>query len=377
MKPKKRYIDTQIKEFLKDRMVFIGGPRQVGKTTLGISFLTPSTKQSNAYLNWDDVSDRKKIREGNLPNAKVILLDEIHKYVRWRSLVKGFYDKLSDITKFIVTGSAMLDHYRRGGDSLLGRYRYIRLHPFSLYELNLKTKREVESLIKYGGFPEPYLKKDDKFLKLWHKERSYRIVYDDIRDLENIKDLNSIELLIDILPEKTSSLYSPNSIAEDLEVNYRTVENWTKILEQVYYCFRISPYGAPKIKALKKQKKLYLWDWSEIVDVGDKFENFVAANLLKYCHFNEDTQGDKCELRYLRDVEGREVDFVVLKNKVAEFAVECKIKYKSISKNLFYFKERTKIKTFYIVHLGEEDFMHKSGIRVIPFINFCYEILKV
>jgi predicted AAA+ superfamily ATPase len=236
-------------------MVFIGGPRQVGKTTLGLSFLTPANLKNPAYLNWDDLSSRALIRSGELPPAKILLLDEIHKFKSWRSLIKGFYDKRRDEQKFIVTGSAMLDHYRRGGDSLLGRYRYLRLHPLSILELKTSSKTDLAHLLRFGGFPEPFYKATERELRLWHRERLYRIVNDDIRGLENLREYSAIELLADSLPRRVGSVLSINALAKDLSVNFRTAESWIKILEQVYYCYRLSPYGAPRLKAVKKEKK--------------------------------------------------------------------------------------------------------------------------
>ncbi|HMO17273.1 MAG TPA: ATP-binding protein [Oligoflexia bacterium] len=377
MKPAGRYIKSSVLEFLEKRMVFIGGPRQVGKTTLALSFIRPSSRTNSSYLNWDDIHSRSLIRKGELPDSKIILLDEIHKYRGWRNLVKGFFDKRKDSQKFIITGSARLDYYRRGGDSLLGRYRYIRLHPFSVSELGIHTKNDLESLLAFGGFPEPFMESTEKFLKLWHRERLYRIVNDDIRDLENIKNLNSLEILAEILPERVASPLSVSSLAEDLSVNYRTIEKWIQVLEQVYFCYRISPFGSPKIRAVKKEKKLYLWDWSQNLDQGSRFENMVASHLLKYCHFLEDTEGDVMELRYLRDTDRREIDFVVLKNKKPIFAVECKTGEKDVSKHISYFKDRTEIPKFYQVHLGSKDYLKETGVRVLPFLTFCKEVLGV
>ena len=374
---KDRYLTTHIKDFLANRMVFIGGPRQVGKTTLGLSFLQPPNRHNSAYLNWDDLHSRDLIKKGELPNSDIILLDEIHKFKQWRSLVKGFYDKRKEVQKFLVTGSARLDYYRRGGDSLLGRYRYLRLHPFTVEELKLCSNNDLQQLLSYGGFPEPFMMASDRFIRLWHKERVYRIINDDIRDLENLKDLSSLELLADALPDKVGSPLSINALAGDLSVNFRTVESWIRVLERLYFCYRISPYGAPKIRAVKKAKKLYLWDWSQVQEAGPRFENMVAGHLLKYCHALEDIDGQNMELRFLRDKDGREVDFVVLKNKKAVFAVECKTGEQALSKHINYFKTKASINTFYQVHLGDKDYLKESGVRVMPFLRFCNEVLKI
>lgn len=369
-----RYLETSLEKFLHKRMVFVGGPRQVGKTTMCLRFLDPPKVENPAYMNWDDLNDKKALKNGELPNSKIVVLDELHKFKLWRNLVKGFYDKKKNVQKFIVTGSARLDYYRRGGDSLLGRYRYLRLHPLSVGELGLQTSKEVSQLLQFGGFPEPYFAKDETEWKLWSRERLYRIVNDDIRDLEAVRDISNIELLAENLPDRVGSPLSINNIANDLAVNHRTAENWVKILERVYYCFRIAPFGATKINAVKKEKKLYLWDWSQVETSGSRFENLVASHLLKYCHFLEDTQGDAMELRFLRDVEKREVDFVVLKNKKPIFAVECKTGEKKVSEHLRYFKSRTTIPLFFQVHLGTRDFSPQEGVRVLPFTTFSKEL---
>lgn len=375
MSDTKRYLFELIEEYLDSRMVFIGGPRQVGKTTVGLSFLKPPSVSNPAYLNWDDLNSKALLKKGELPADKIILLDEMHKYKNWRSLIKGFYDKRKESQKFIVTGSARLDHYRRGGDSLLGRYRYLRLHPFSVSELKITSAADLEHLLHFGGFPEPFIAAKERFLKLWHKERLYRIVNDDIRNLENLREYSMIEVLAETLPTRVGSVLSVNSLAEDLSVNYRTAENWLRILEQVYYCYRIMPFGSAKIKAVKKEKKLYLWDWSSIESPGAKFENLVASQLLQYCNYLEDSEGDSMELRFLRDIDKREIDFVVLKNKKPLFAVECKTGEKKTSPHLRYFKERTDIPFFFQVHRGNNDSLVEDRIRVIPFLKFCSEIL--
>lgn len=369
-----RYLANQIKLDLEERMIFIGGPRQVGKTTFSKSFLTSESQ----YLTWDNLKDRKLIQKHELDTTSNILaLDEIHKYSRWRSLLKGIYDKHKDYLKIIVTGSARLDYFRKGGDSLFGRYHYFRMHPLSATEVaqhRVPTEEDVLDLLKFGGFPEPFLKKSETFLRRWQNERNEKIFHSDLRDLVTLKDYSAIELLNSILPERVGSLLSRNSLAEDLEKSAHTIEAWLVLLENIYSCYRISAFGSPKVKAIKKQQKLYLWDWSIIENKGPRFENMVASHLLKYCHFLEDTQGHKMELRYLRDTQGHEVDFVVLKNKQALFAVECKTGDKMLSPHIEYFKSRTKIPNFYQVHLGKKEFGHPSTGKMLPFWKFCIEV---
>lgn len=374
-KPLLRYLADSIKADLQSKMVFLGGPRQVGKTTLALSLLKADKRRHSGYLNWDDPRVRPELLRGNLPaNESLVVLDEIHKYPRWRNLVKGLYDTRGDQISFLVTGSARLDHYRKGGDSLQGRYHHYRLHPFSLSELNTTaSKSDLEALMQFGGFPEPLLSGEVRKWRRWQRERLSRVVYEDLRNLENVRQIALIELLLDALPDRVGSPLSIRSLSEDLQVAHATVDRWLRILENLYVCFRLPPFGAPRIRAVKKETKLYFWDWSQARDKGERFENLVACHLLKYCHHLEDTDGYRMELRFLRDTDLREVDFVVLQDRKPLFAVECKSGEKSPSKAIDYFRQRTDIPVFYQVHLGKRDYV-SNETRVLPFQTFCQEL---
>jgi predicted AAA+ superfamily ATPase len=356
------------------KMAFIGGPRQVGKTTMALQLLGPRASEKHpAYFNWDDPRAAARLRRLELPPGEPLLvLDEIHKYARWRNLVKGLYDVEKSTRRIVVTGSARLDHYRKGGDSLANRYRYFRLHPLSLGELG-GGRAELEALLRFGGFPEPLLRQNETEHRIWQRDRTTRVVREDLRDLEHVREVSLVEHLVDLLPARVGSPLSVKNLSGDLEVDHKTVERWLQILENLYLCFRVSPFGAPRVRAVKKERKLYLWDWSAVEDPGPRFENLVASQLLKYCHWIEDTEGFPMELRYLRDTDKREVDFVVVRKGKPEFAVECKASDRSPSPALSYFAERTGIPRFFQVHLGNAH--HQSGrVTVLPFARLCEEL---
>ncbi len=373
-----RYIAEPVTSDLADRMVFVGGPRQVGKTTFALSLLPHGSDESSpAYLNWDYLADREAILAARLPpRQRLIIFDELHKYAGWRGLIKGLYDKHRSSLSFLVTGSARLDYYRKGGDSLQGRYHYYRLHPFSLSECGRRPDAQsVAHLLRFGGFPEPFLRGEERFHRRWLREHSERVVHEDLRDLEHVREVSRLDLLLAHLPSCVGAPLSVNRLRKLLQASHESVERWIAAFERLYLCYRLAPFGSARIRAVRKERKLYFWDWSRVDDPGPRFENLVAGHLLKYCHLVEDTEGHAMELRFVRDTDGREIDFVVLRDGQPELAVECKSGDRSAAPACRYFRERTEIPRFYQVHLGVADFGDAdTGTRVLPFPTFCDEL---
>lgn len=375
-----RFLAEYIQRDLKKKMVFLGGPRQVGKTTLSLQLLESKNETHPGYLNWDVPRHRQAILKEQLPsNQKLIVLDEIHKYRQWRNLLKGLYDSTKSTHSFLITGSARLDVLRRGGDSLQGRFYSYRLHPLSLFEVDKNCSvSSLKQLLKFGGFPEPFFTQDETEWKRWQNLRKTRVLQEDILSIEAIRQVSELDLLMDILPSRVGSSLSIKNLRQDLSVAHETIERYVQILENLYYCYRIPPYGPPRLKAVKKEQKCYMWDWSLCENKGALVENFLASQLLKYCHFHEDVFGEKMELRFLRDHDGHEIDFIVLKNKQPLFGVECKSGDSQISSHIKYYAERTKIPQFFQTHLGNKDYEHPGQrTRVLPLNRFCRDILKI
>lgn len=362
-----RYLKKQVLQDLDRKMVFVGGARQVGKTTLAKTIL----RDDRGYLSWDIVEHRDNILRHNFPVTELIVFDEIHKYRTWRNYLKGIYDNPSRKFKILVIGSARLDIYRFGGDSLQGRYHFLRLHPLSVAELGIQSQEDFITLLNLGGFPEPFFGGSEIEAKRWSKEYRSRLVREDINSLERVEDLGNIELMMTRLPELVGSPLSINSLREDLQIGHKTAAKWLNILERLYAIFRLSPFGSPKIKAVKKEQKHYHFDWSLVKDPSLRFENLVACHLLKWVNYEEDTKGRDIELRYLRDITAREVDFVIVEDKKPLMLIECKWNDVSISPALIYFKKRfPQAEAYQISAVGEKDYQNEDGIRVCNWRQF-------
>jgi uncharacterized protein len=345
----KRYCEDYIADDLKKKMVFLGGPRQVGKTTLSKRLCQDDTNgQSKClYLNWDVVEDRRVILAKQwLPSTPLVIFDELHKYPRWKQWIKGVYDSKLSEQEYLVTGSARLDVYKRGGDSLMGRYHYWRLHPFTIDEVpqNISIDDAYRRLLEHGGFPEPFLMNDARESRRWRRERFDRVLREDVRDLENIRSLQTLSLFSDALRERTSNIIVLANLAQDLEVSPKTAKSWLSLVEKMYIAFAVYPFLSRNIpRSILKPPKVYFFDNADVLNNdGAKLENFVATTLLKRLHFMEDYYGYRCVLHYIRDKDGREVDFAVFVEGKIELLIEVKLTDDGISSSLKYYTEKLK-----------------------------------
>ena len=390
-----RRILQAIQKDLSRKMVLLAGARRCGKTTIGRA-LAKSMK--GQYYNWDIASDRKKIRKYELdPDAGLWVFDEIHKMRHWRNWLKGLFDEHQGHHQILVTGSAKLEVYGRGGDSLQGRYYLHHLHPFTFSELQqipqanttiniidgipklpINAKKGAEKLLRQlenmGGFPEPFLSASTTEAARWRTSYFHRLVEEEVRSLEGIKNLDQMELLLDRLPETVGSVLSINSLREDLEVAFETVKNWIRIFENLFSVFRIPPFGPAKIKAVKKEQKLYFWDWAAVPDMAHRFENLIAVHLMRLCHWCEDLYGEKVELRYFRTRMGHAVDFILLRKGKPWVAIEVKDSDRPVDPNLKYLLQKVSFPyAFQISRLGIKDYETESiggcRVRVMPAIR--------
>jgi predicted AAA+ superfamily ATPase len=364
MEVRKRIYDTLLAEHLSEhrQMALVSGPRQVGKTTT-------CRNHSETYTNWDNIDDREGILAGPASLVEKLglnrlsgtmpttLFDELHKYPRWKTFLKGFFDSYGDRVRIIVTGSGRMDVFRRGGDSLMGRYFLYRMHPFSVAETIDRSlpdsepvirppkrveESEFEALWRHGGYPEPFLKRDRRFSRRWQSLRHEQLVREDLRDLTRIQQIDQLEHLVKLLANRSAHQLVYSNLAGEVRVSIDTVRRWVDVLCHLHVGFLVRPWFANISRSLRKEPKWFLRDWASIDDKGDRAETFVACHLLKAVDGWNDMGLGKFELGYLRDKEKREVDFIVARDGKPWFLAEVKYGDESIDRTLGYYQDQVK-----------------------------------
>ncbi|MBN1664543.1 MAG: ATP-binding protein [Deltaproteobacteria bacterium] len=389
-------------------MIFLTGPRQIGKTTFAQNWLS-GQGADDLYFNWDDPSVVKEYKRNplffkNIMDSRSgkrplpLVFDEIHKLKNWRNILKGIYDANKEKMTLLVTGSARLGWYRKSGDSLVGRYFSYQMLPVGLPEAindfshvlmddaplsavdkladaarqikTENTEEKLDTLLSLSGFPEPFLKNSTRFYNRWNREYQSLLSKEDIRDLSRISDIKGIEQLLELLPSKVGSLLSINSIAEDIGYHHATITRWLDVLQAIYLVFTLRPWHRNVIRSIKKENKLYFFDWSNVPDAGCRFENLLAVSLIKMAaRLTEIGQGT-FEIMHIRNKEKQEMDFVLVKNNKPVALFEAKKSDCDISKGGIYFSRQLSLPYYQIVHNCQKVEIFPGNRAVIPATRF-------
>ena len=375
----KNYISRWVEDYAFDEsltgrhMVFLAGPRQVGKTRLAKNWLEKKGC-SSLYFNWDDVSTRKAyVKDNRFFESRArslgirdlwIVFDEIHKRNRWRDILKGVYDVFGDDFRFLVTGSARLDLFRRSGDSLVGRYNLFHMMPFNIGEIaglrkgvsflaekspkkrlkifeeqvsgqiSASVEEAFQHLWRYGPFPEPFLRQNERFSFKWHQDYLSLVIREELKDITKIVELDKVENLLFLMPTRITAPLSMANLAGELEVAHTTVKVWLEQLKRVYLLFPVAPWAKKVSRGLRREKKWYFLDWYYVPEDPARLESMVATYLYRVCLALTDMGVGKYQLYYLRTLDKQEIDFIVEADGKPILAVEVKLNDTQLSKTL-------------------------------------------
>ena len=352
----KRQQQKYIIKDLKKKMVFITGPRQVGKTWLAKEISKLFSK--SVYLNYDSAGDRDIIKkEAWLEDTQLLILDELHKMDGWKNYLKGVYDTKPAKMMILITGSARLEAFRQQGDSLSGRFFSHRLFPFSPAEVaHINESVEPAFFLTRGGFPEPFLTDNNTDADRWRMQYIDGLIRTDILDFERIHDFRAIQMILELLRSRTGSPVSYQSIAEDVSVSPNTVKKYIQILESLFIIFKVTPYSRNIARSVLKTPKIYFYDTGMVKgDEGAIFENMVALCLLKHVCAIVDLEGKPASLHYIRTKDGAEVDFCLMQDNTPELLIEAKRSDARPVRALINFSKRYDIPAMQLVlHLKQE-----------------------
>ena len=323
-----RRLAENIRHDLGRKLVVITGARQAGKTTLARQLMAGF--ETAQYLNWDVPADRTLIADNAWsPKSGLVVFDEIHKMKEWKSFLKGAWDGRSPGQAMLVTGSARMDTFRQGGESLAGRYFNWRLHPFSVRELvetrGISPADALSLLLERGGFPEPCLASSTTEADRWRAQYATDLIREDVLDFSRVHEVRTLQLLFTMLRERVGSPIKVSALAQSLQVSPSTAARYLDILEALYIVFRVTPWHRDVSRSLLKEAKVYFSDTGLVIgDAGAKLENAVAAMLLKHCHHRQDAEGKAVALHTIRDKERHEIDFVLADGDTVTDLIEVK-----------------------------------------------------
>lgn len=383
--------------------VLITGARQTGKSTLAIGLC-------DNYITLDDITllglakDDPVMFVSNLTTP--IVIDEIQKAPTLLPAIKMAIDKNRKRGQFILTGSANVLDFKNIGDTLAGRLAIFELSSLSNIEINTSDKLFIESVfaeeftpprdIKMsegevykrmidGMYPDVINQKDKKLKYIWFSSYISTYIERDVRDIENIRNIDKFANLINILASRSANIINKSDIAIASGIDSKTLDNHLSLLELIYQIKRVKPYHANIGKRFVKSEKLFFTDTGvlsfllSIQDldalltsslIGSIYETFVFNELYKQVSYLLD--GTK--IYYYRTLDKKEIDFCIERGGKL-VAIEVKFA-KRIVKNDFrhIIDLQEASKNFHlgvIIYMGEHTLSFGDRLWAIPFGAIC------
>jgi predicted AAA+ superfamily ATPase len=326
-----RYHEQVLREHLaRARTLVVGGPRQVGKTA-ACSALSPK------FLDWNNIANRLVILKGPEAILKhlglerlrereaTVVIDNLDGHRNWKGLLRNFSTRYGARLRLVVTTFDAPQGPRSG---LPASSHVLHIHPWSVGEcvrtgpVDSPVRRPAPisdvdwaALLEHGGFPEPFAKRDPRFTRRWLLRRQQQLLESDLLRFAAVRDPAILQTLALLLAERSATHLIYSDFSRELGVTVDTIRRWMDLLTALQYGFRVRPWFTRVPKALRKEPKWFLRDWSGIAQPLARGRTFVACHLLKAVQGWTDLGLGQFELRYVRDKLKREVDFLVLRDR--------------------------------------------------------------
>ncbi len=338
MREAARFHDQMLRERLPQcRTAFVSGPAQVGKTT---SCKALSTR----YLDWDDAADRLVLMRGaegvarhlDLERARerelTVVFDNLQGHPDWKGFLRKFTARCGARVRVVAS-------FRSPGRSL-GRKKppsgtiRVRINPWTVAECArtlpidspVKAPSNISeedwfALMEHGGFPEPFRRRDPKFTERWHARQQSELIERDLPRLAAVRNPSLLQTLALLLADRSATPLVYSALSRQLAVTVDTVTRWIELLVDLQQGFCVRPWFRGVPKALRKEPRWFLRDWSAVMDSSARMRTLIACHLLKAVEGWTDLGFGQFELRYVRDKRQREVDFLVLRDRRPWFLV--------------------------------------------------------
>lgn len=384
-----KVIETSSKTF---KVVFLGGPRQVGKTTV---FKKLAEENKLNYASLDDLNQRQLARNDPalfLQQLKIpTVIDGVQYAPQLFSQIKKIVDESNTNGQFWLTGSQQFSLIKNIQESLTGRVAVLSILGLSRSEKKIKMANEkffdkpkIDKLFQEifeGSFP-IFQSSRAPDREVYFNSYIQTYLDRDLGDIFGINKMPEFNRFIQACAGRSGQILNISDLARDSGISPTTATEWINILENTMQIYLLKPYYPNITKRIIKAPKLYFLDtglasyltkWNTVESLqagfmaGAFFETYIVGEIIKSYLF----KGKQPPIYYLKDKEGHEVDLVIEENglHLVEIKLTASIKGE-YTRNMEYFsKKSNKFLSKTIISLIEKPLLIKGGIRYIPYTS--------
>ena len=381
-----RLKENEIRELLEDfPVVAIIGPRQVGKSTLAKHV---KTGKAIDYIDLENPADRARLADPVIyfesHREQLIVLDEIQFMPELFSVLRSMVDKHAQNGRFLILGSASPELLRQSSETLAGRIAYVRLHPFSISEIEDQEGFSWQHYLMRGGFPKSFLARSESSSLTWRNQFIQTFLQRDLAALGFNLNPSGMYNLWMMCAHYHGRVINHTAIGNSLGLSSTSIKNHLDILKGTFMVDVIQPWLPNLSKRLVKSPKQYISDsgilhallsiksFSDILGnptIGFSWEGLVLQTMRAQLP-------PEWQVYFVSTAAQAEIDFIVVRGNHL-FGVECKFSSTpSMSRGAKELVKELDLKEVYIVSPVEHRFMQSEGVEVLSLQHFATHLLS-